>query len=253
MKTSNRIKNWPCGHTTSYRQAGKQMMSNLMKITTILIFVLMVSLNGYSQKVNFGISYGVNVSWWRGGMDLFANQIEQGLSSEGIYAEFHEAPRLGINFGFTLNYKPVKWLIIQPEVNYINEGTRLKGTCNLDGIDINMRIALNVNYLHIPVMFKFITPGGLYVAAGPFADITTHSRMKVTVSAMGESDSEKEKLPNVSRFNYGLAGGVGYQTKELGVQISYLHGLKPVFAENGTAYQLKNSVIEVKMISFFGN
>jgi hypothetical protein len=240
--------------------AGKNVVGN-EKMNTVryalcISFVLffLSSVNVFSQnRPSFGMSFGLNESFWRGEMDEFASEIEEGMRDEGFAIDLKEVPRFGINIGFTINYQIKKWIMIQSEVNYINEGTKLKGTCNIEGIDINLKMALNVNYINIPLLVKFITPSGWYLSAGPYADIKAYAKMRVTASAMGESESDAEKLPNVNVFNYGLTGGLGYQNDEIGIEFRYLHGLKSVLSEEAESYQFRNSVFELKMDIYFGN
>ena len=133
-----------------------------MCVCTLAVLLTMFA-NGYSQRVHFGLSYGLNVSNWRGEMTNFTNDFEQEMLAEGLGATFQEKPRLGINIGMSLSYKPAKWFVIQPEVNYINEGTHLSGTCNVEGTEVGLRLEFNVHYINIPVALKFCSSSGISV------------------------------------------------------------------------------------------
>ena len=92
--------------------------------------------NGFAQKVNFGLSYGANCSFWNKGVRNYMDDLEVALQDEGINTTLNNSPRININIGLYVTIKVVDWLRIQPEVNYIPQGTRISGNCNIDGVDV---------------------------------------------------------------------------------------------------------------------
>jgi hypothetical protein len=233
-------------------QVKSSLQTKILIYIVVIIFSVITVKSSYCQKLDFGMSYGLNVSYWKGEMEPLISEFEQGMQEQGFNIDFSQSPRFGINIGFFFTYQPVKWFALQPEVNYINEGTKLKGSCNIEDIDVDLKMAFNTNYLHMPLMVRFITPSGWYVSAGPYLDFQTHSKIKVTASAMGESESDSQKLPNVNKFNYGIAGGLGYREDGIGVEFRYLNGMKPVLNEVYSGYSFKNAVFEVKIDICFG-
>jgi len=203
-----------------------------------------------SRKFNASISFGLNLSSWRGDRSSFINILENEFRNQGLNVSCDERLRCGINIGVSLYYAPVKWLLIQPEVSYINQGMRIKGDGDIDGIDFTIRTGLNVNYLQIPLVLKAKTRSGFFMSGGGFVQFQLYGRMVVTVEAGGDSESDHQNLEHLNGFDYGIIGGIGYQDENAAIEFRYINGFNDVFVPGTNFYNFRNMVFELKFDVF---
>ncbi len=93
----------------------------------------------------------------------------------------------GVGFKFNTN---IQNFSIQPELNYIGKGTRLKNG--------NVKSDLDLNYLEIPVLAKY-SFGPVYVNAGPSIGLLMDKESKV-IKNYGEK---------LKKLDFGLQMGAG--------------------------------------------
>ncbi|PYF72357.1 porin family protein [Pedobacter nutrimenti] len=111
------------------------------------------------------------------------------LSRQSISNVSGEGFKTGFTAGLGLNFQIAKSSFsIQPELNYVSEGTKIKGT----------NLKYNLNYLEIPVLAKY-TFGPVYVNAGP---------------SLGLAVGGKEKMEalygaKINKLDFGIQMGAG--------------------------------------------
>lgn len=108
----------------------------------LLLFALMISAYGFSQQ--YGMRVGYNIS----NLDFDPD------------ARFSNTHRNGFAIGFFAEYDLSKKVHIAPELQYSAEGAKEK--------------QLRVNYIQLPVLFKFSIGDAFKIGAGPQAGFKIH-------------------------------------------------------------------------------
>lgn len=177
-------------------------------------------LAGASAQIQFGVKAGANM----------ANFTGDNLDG----AKW----KIGFQGGALVSVPLFNEFSLQPEVNYSSQGFKFD-----QGGETG---SMNVDYVNIPVLFKYNNPGGFFAETGP---------------QLGFLISAKAKSPGVSvdaksaykSTDFSWAIGVGYLISSLnvGIDARYNLGLSNIIKEsgNGTA---KNSVIQVDIFYLFG-
>lgn len=169
------------------------------RVILLTLLMSMVTMFSFAQvgkpkttKVSFGIKGGANVS------TIINSQVGINFTPEmnigyvgGIVTNIHfgyrdEGSRVGTGyFG------------IQPEVLYSNQGFSVDGT-NVD-----------LNYITVPVMFKFYATKGFSIELGPYFSYLLSSASD-SVVIDGAQIMMKELEGN---SDYGAAAGISFETK----------------------------------------
>ncbi len=178
----------------------------------------------YAQKAEFGFKGGLNVS----------NQNFVGAGAPSTSA------LVGVNIGFFVDLKVADKLVIQPELLYSTQGTKLNWLS--DGVTIN---SFKLAYINIPVMVKYYATKDFSLEVGPQIGFLTSA--KVNGTANGTTvDVDAKKFYNSTDF--GINFGAGYDfTKKISAGIRYNLGLSNVgsneFVSDGD--KITNSVFSI--------
>ena len=134
-------------------------------------------------------------------------------------------------------------LYLQPSLVFTGKGSK---TQSGDDDDANYyRATTNPYYLEVPVNLVFKTPGDVkfFVGAGPYVAVGIAGKNKVEGAVLGNTFSSEEKIewsnddPTtfdteegagfgiMRRFDYGLNGLIGVETRNLVISANYGHGL----------------------------
>jgi len=114
--------------------------------------------------------------------------------------------------GISLNVNIASFLSLQPEVLYVQKGT--KGTVEIEeGVNANLK--LEADYVEIPVLLNFslAKEGSSFVPsvfAGPYVGLNTRARIKLTSGSESYSEDFKDSVKDT---DFGLAFGVGLGMK----------------------------------------
>ena len=145
-------------------------MKKLPKIITMLFTVFLCGNAVQAQKFTFGPKVGYN------------NAKLEGKS----WRDFHESnSKNGFHVGAFAEIRFNKFAI-QPEVYYSSAGGKWKATIKNTTIEHDF----NLEYVNVPLMFKYYLTNGIAIEAGPQAGFLTDSKMKF-------SDLD----PNSAKFN----------------------------------------------------
>jgi hypothetical protein len=156
------------------------------------------------QRANFGIRGGVNFFNW-GGSDASGNDYTN---------------RIGYHAGIYANMFVTDRLAIEPGAYYSVKGTQS------DNI-VDSRAVLD--YIDVPILFRFYATQGLNIFAGPQGSILLRSRFEG--DAFGNTFGWN--TGNVSDLDAGLVFGLGYNLPVgLNFQASYDWGMTPVFRDS---------------------
>lgn len=167
-------------------------------ITTIAIITAMQC---SSQKINFGIKAGLNMSVITGASDQIMT------SSNGFHA------------GAFLEFKALGKIAIQPEVLFSAQGAKFESK------DLTSITTTKMNYVMVPVMVKYYPIAGLFFEAGPQAGflITAKEDFEYKIATTNSSEDIKDKT---KAFDMSANVGVGYDILDkVVVQVRYCIGL----------------------------
>lgn len=200
----------------------------MKKIFTLLFLVCLFSTMSFAQ-MQAGLKAGVNIS---------------NLSGDDAGSP---DSKTGFAFGGFFMYQFSPMFAIQPEAYYTMKGATDK--MDFEGTTVDLTYTLD--YIEIPVLFKFIIPvqgSGVKPAifAGPFLGINTTAKIK----AEFQGQSQEEDLTDTKSTEFGLqfGGGIGFPVGkgELGVDIRYILGLSTI-DDSADEADVKNNVININL------
>ncbi len=172
----------------------------------------------------------------------------------------------GFTFGAGVEFPLNSTISIQPELNFVQKGFRIKFTESDQGITVSLDSRTHINYLEIPVLVKFYlneSDTRFYITAGPSLGMGVGGKMKskvdtdflgtpLSVTITGKvkfgdppSDYNPEEDTDIyfdNRFDFGLQGGIGVFIKNsVMVEVRYNHGFSPLYDDDD---QSMNRVIQ---------
>ena len=188
-----------------------------MKITkstvkTILFGMLLASTSlafGQSPKTEknelvttFGIKGGANLS------NLYVKDVTD------------ENSKLGFQVGVFAKAPITKFFSIQPELIYTQKGTEL----DYNNIFANGKASFNLQYVELPVMGVINVSNNFNLQIGPYISYLSSVNVK-NKRSNGTYDFEKEvSKKNFEEFDYGVAGGFGFDAEKFGLGLRYNYG-----------------------------
>ena len=185
-----------------------------MKKITLLVLVLL-SINAYSQRFQFGAKAGINISNFTG----------------GDFDDVEKKALLGFHGGIYLRFQ-LAGLAIQPEAMISTQGAKIDS--------VSGSYDWKVTYVNVPVMLQFRFPGGLFFEAGP------------QVGFLVDENIENETLKDFAKnLDLAMAAGFGLRGKKgLGIGVRYTFGISKVGdfePPNGIDPDFKNGVIQASI------
>ncbi|RQO74205.1 PorT family protein [Pedobacter sp. KBW06] len=113
------------------------------------------------------------------------------ISKQSISNMNGEKNKVGFTAGLGVNFQVAKSdFSIQPELNYVSEGTKIKNG--------NITVKQNLNYLELPVLAKY-SFGPVYVNAGPSISLLLSDKDKLQAFYGGK----------VQKLDFGIQMGAG--------------------------------------------
>lgn len=179
-------------------------------ITTFTVVCAIISIN--AQETQFGIKGGLNLA---------------SLTNDTSGLDSRTAFHIGV-----MSEIPISELFsIQPELIYSLQGAKADGD------------QIKIDYLNIPVMFKYYASQGVSVEAGP--------QIGVLLSATTEIDDEGDIKDEVKSLDFGLNFGLGYKIDSgLNVSVRYNLGLANIFKsedEFDDGFKVNNGVFQLSI------
>ncbi|QCE43219.1 porin family protein [Psychroserpens sp. NJDZ02] len=172
-----------------------------MKKTILLLTFVLTSFYGFSQDALYGVRAGYNIS----NLD-FDPSVPTGVEN---------AHRNGFFIGFFGEYSLSKSFSFAPEVQFSAEGAK----------DQELRI----NYIQVPLFFKYKIGKSLAIGVGPQASLKGHSY--------------EDSLKN---FGFSALGGLEYLiSDEFFVDFRYSYGLSNVLDDNASDLEATNTNIQI--------
>lgn len=180
---------------------------------SIVVFILLVvTVNSYAQKFQFGLKAGANISNFTG----------------GNFEDVKKKSIVGFHGGLYTQFRFLKFGI-QPEAFISTQGARIDS--------VSGSYDWKLTYVNVPVMLQYFTGLGLYLEAGPQVGF------KITENLGDQTVNDFAKNLDLS-----IAAGLGFRGKKgLGIGIRYTTGISKVGdyqPANGIDPDFKNAVIQ---------
>ena len=171
--------------------------------------------------------------------------VKGGINLANLYVDevADENLKVGLNVGLFAKIPCTEFFAIQPEVLYSSKGSRLKYDNVFAG---EGEYRFNLNYVEVPLLAVFNIGPHFNIHAGPYAAFLTSSNVKDMNDDGTIEGVEDLNVENFNRFDYGLAGGLGFEFGNFIVGGRYNYGLKEVGKSGSLSGELtdnaKNSV-----------
>lgn len=189
-----------------------------MKKSIVLLSALLLATAVQAQiKPYYGLSAGINL----------ANVAPDNMGS--TIARFNGGIMGG--FGFS------EYFALQGELLYSCTGAGIHVT-QVDGVAINGRSHLNINYIILPITVRLFLTHGLSVHAGISPGVYISQRL------IHDRTRYKTQYP-VRNMDFGIPMGVGYDLGHFGIYARYTYGLVQIFKIDGA--NQKNSVFSINL------
>jgi hypothetical protein len=187
----------------------------------LLIGSLFVSAQCFSQgllsRLSFGLKAGAN----------YSNYTNANFKTNAI---------LGFHAGAIVDFHLIGGLSIQEEFLFSSQGAKVKD-------DVFNKQDINVYYVTVPFLFKYRTPTGIYVEAGP------------QVGMRVKDFKDTTQIRNFARnLDLAAAAGIGYQScNGLGFGLRYVAGISKVgdFNLANVNPDFKTSVVQASIFYIF--
>ena len=205
-------------------------------ILTLIVLVGMNSVNAQEQNktksnnMRFGLKAGLNIANLN-----FSGDVSP---STNPVPNFHIGAFVEISID-------EKWAF-QPELIYSMQGAKFD-MLYVEGTDTyNTKNTFKLNYLNIPLMFKY-NENKLFFEAGPQIGFLTSAKLKTEISGLGSGEQDAKEL--FKSIDFGLGFGLGYNfTDKLAVNARYNLGLTNIAeTESGENTEAKNSVFSFSL------
>ncbi|MCX7547994.1 porin family protein [Xanthomarina sp. F1114] len=169
-----------------------------MKKTLLLLTFIMVSVFTYAQDNMYGVRVGLNIS----NLDFEPNPT------------FDNTHRNGFAIGFFGEYDLSKSFAIAPEIQFSAEGAKDKD--------------LRIDYIQIPVLFKYRIGENFLIGAGPMAGVKVWEFEDASAN-----------------FAFSMVGGIEFFiTNDIFIDARYHYGFTNVM-DKDSSFEAKNSNIQI--------
>jgi Outer membrane protein beta-barrel domain len=161
--------------------------------------------------------------------------------------------------GFTGNLKIAPFLFFQPGILFTGKGSKTQSGATTDAT--YYRANSNPYYIEVPANFVFKTPTGpikFFAGAGPYIAVGVAGKNKVDGKLLGTSFSSEKSIEwsnddpatldyeegsgygIMKRFDYGLNGIAGIETKNIVLSANYGYGLAKLQSGSNNSADDKN-------------
>jgi hypothetical protein len=178
-----------------------------------------------ASRAKAGIKGGLNVSNLTSGENLNDRNARFGFHA-GVFGQ------LFVNEGFA----------IQPELNYSTKGNKV----TLEYGVIDQENKFNLSYIDLPVLAVFKLGNAVEIQAGPYWAYL----LEANIDTDGDLGDDFVQLgrDNFDNWDYGLAGGIGFNLGGVQLGARYNYGLNDIAKSSGAKRVLGNSKNSVGQI-----
>jgi len=202
-------------------------LTAMKSVSLFLALLTLVCLTAQAQDEKtsrFGIKGGLNLS------NFYQTEVGD------------ENAKLGFHVGLFARAPIIEDVLsIQPEVLYTVVGSETQYQNFLQG---SGKYRFNLGYVQIPVL-AVVNIGAFNIHAGPYASILTNVNIKNVDgngNVQGITQLDKDKF---NGFDYGLAGGIGFDFKGASLGLRYNYGLREVGKDGGISLNTSTNTSRV--------
>lgn len=196
------------------------MRKSILTLLAITTFGFITAQESEKPQPRIGIKGGMNIA------------TMTGKDSSGA------ENRISIHAGLFVEFKINEKFSIQPEAFYSGKGLTAKV---YDDSGYYIDATFRINYIDIPVMFKYYVADNFSLEAGPYVGILVAAKIAANSSNGSGSADIKELFKSM---DYGLAFGANYDiNNNLFVNFRYSAGLQEA-GNTGGGDDIKHSVIQ---------
>ncbi|HBD26579.1 porin family protein [Flavobacterium sp.] len=179
-----------------------------------------------TSEVKFGAKGGINL----------ANIVGDDAGDANMF--------VGFNAGFFVEIPVTDKLTIQPEILYSAQGSKSEGPLNIEGDIYDVKATLKMNYINVPVMFKYQVTDKFSLEAGPYVGFLVRAKVKAEVSGFGSATEDAKDLFKSTDFGLGL--GMNYEFSDvIFANARYQAGLTEIGDSEAGGNSVKNSVFQI--------
>lgn len=179
----------------------------------IFLSILYIVVSSVSVCAQFGIRAGVNAA-------------KLSRSTMGGQTKH----KIGVGIGIFSEITVFRNLSIQPEINYVQQGT--KETGNFTGG--TLVASVKINYLQFPILFKYNFKNGVFIQTGPYWGIGL-GNIGNDICFNGDCHSSEYGFDSQGkdgplRYDHGFQLGTGFKiTKNISIDLRLIVGLKNIY------------------------
>ncbi len=189
-----------------------------MKKIILSVAVAFFAITGAQAQASFGLKAGLNVSNLSGSAVSANNTKSLFGGNGGVYASIPA----GTNF------------YVQPEVSYSLEGAKTNSSNTTN----------KINFVNVPVMFKYVTKSGFFVEAGPQIGFVTSAKAETGNVTIDFKDQLKST-------NFSAGAGLGFKLDpSIAVGARYMFGISDLSETNSN--ELKSNNLSINLFYTFG-
>ncbi|GGE89724.1 Outer membrane protein beta-barrel domain-containing protein [Chishuiella changwenlii] len=197
-----------------------------MKKILLLLPLLVLAINTNAQT-KFGVKGGMNVSNLTG-------DLQNNKSKIGFYAGGYATIKIDDKFAF------------QPEVLYSAQGTKFNSIQAVvpEYGPVTSDLKFNLDYVNIPLMFKYYATEGLNIEAGPQVGFLVSAKGHAKANVDGQKVNDTGDIDELFKsVDFGLNLGLGYELRNgINFGARYNFGLANISDVGG---KIKNSVFSI--------
>lgn len=160
-------------------------------------------------------------------------------------------PRAGFHAGIYGQLFSSEAFAIQPEINFSTKGNKVETEFGV----IDQETKFNLSYIDVPILAVFKLGSVAEIQAGPYWAYLVGANID-TDGDLGD-DFVKVDRDNFENWDYGLAGGVGFNLGNVQLGARYNYGLNEIAKSSGAKAMLggaKNSVGQIYLaLNLAGN
>lgn len=154
--------------------------------------------------------------------------------------------KVGGNFGVYAKLPVTSGFSIQPEVLYSMKGAQLNYNNAIQG---SGKLKYNLNYVEVPLLAVFNLGKNFNIHAGPYVSYLASAKVKDVNSDGDVNHTTELNKDNFKTFDYGLAGGIGFDVSNFTIGARYNYGLNEIGKSGSfageTASKAKNSAASI--------
>lgn len=189
-----------------------------MKRIMITFSLIFLFISVYSQRAQFGVKGGLNISTLRADVDRYDSKV-------------------GIHAGGLVHIHLSDQFALQPELLYSMQGGDRK--------NINPDSKIKLAYLNIPVLVQYMFQNGFRLQTGPQAGLLLDAKNRINGVDLNIMD-------NLNTFDLSWAIGAGYISKKrIGADIRYNFGITDINESGSPAPDIKNGVLQIGIFYHF--